>query len=315
MNKLAIETIVYMYGRATVPILLLFTILLVGCSSDDWENRMKDSTNSLIQTIFVGDNGYIPAASTPTRAVTDEYYQTIFEEGDSIGVFGIQPLYNGNSPEFIMKNTKLTLIKIGNQFVWKAEQPETGSDPLALLSSNATYFAYYPYNEKTKDIWREDYYSEDAETFFSSEIVNWLSGTNPYATNPTLQNDRAAYNAKDLMIAKGTIETINGIKTLKFNMKHALSMVVIDFSEINPRSLASPPVFNSFSPYKYDDGKNIYRYLVPIEKEQVLSGNYTITGDEMPADNTWYFEFKHTGTAGTYNVYTIKIKEKTISKI
>lgn len=314
MRILTMKIIMYIHDKPAVLTLFLFITTLIGCSQNDWENDMETSADSPILTIAVSDDGYEPPEGTNTRAATNEYYQTVFEEGDAIGIFGMQP-YSEYGPEFIMKNTKLTLTKAGERLVWKTELSEGESDPLTLLSSDAVYFAYYPYNKKIKDIWREDYYCENAETFFSNEIENWLSGTAPYATNPTLQNDQASYSAKDLMISKGIIEVIDGIKTLKFSMKHALNMVVIDFSGINTLSTTSLPIFDGFSPYKYDTEKNIYRYLVPIGKKQTLSGRYTTTENGASADKTWDFTFNHTGTAGTYNVYTIKTKDQNTLKI
>lgn len=243
---------------------------------------------------------------------------TLFESGESNGKVSLGNLFT--APEKILEKNELKLQDIAFLICRGGWPMAVGLPKEAALEQafdyyDAVYFAYYPYNKKIKDIWREDYYCENAETFFSNEIENWLSGTAPYATNPTLQNDQASYSAKDLMISKGIIEVIDGIKTLKFSMKHALNMVVIDFSGINTLSTTSLPIFDGFSPYKYDTEKNIYRYLVPIGKKQTLSGRYTTTENGASADKTWDFTFNHTGTAGTYNVYTIKTKDQNTLKI
>lgn len=260
-----------------------------------------ERTDEPIRLITVADHGYGSSTGTKTRATTDTQYRTTFEEGDVIGVFGIQP-DNADNPELIMNNTPLTLTRINGELVWMPHPQSGAAGMMDKLSADATYFAYYPYHEQVGNVWRQDYFCDEAETFFSNEIANWLSGKNSYASSPTVQDSPEAYAAKDLMVSKGTVGMVDGVKALSFGMRHTMSLVVIDFSRIDALSATTPPSFDGFLPYQCQTG--VYRYLVPPGKEMSLSGTYATAGTATP--KRWDFRFTHSGTAGTYDRYIIK---------
>lgn len=284
------KKIKYIQDRTMIIALLLATTWITSCSQDGWENRTESAETSAtsIVSISVNDGGYTSAKGTGTTRTTDndETYATTFITGDKIGLFA----KHGEDKEFI-KDLCLVASEENGLLVWKKED---GNLP-ALSAANASYYAYYPYNNNrvnmggcvdSENTWGES----EATAFFKEGIKIWKE------TIETDQSDHDKYTAQDFMIAKGTVDANSG--KLTFAMQHQMGLAVIDLSQ----KTGNDEVFVDFKPYK-GTKEGIYRYIVAPEQDKTLSGNYT-NADGKTAHWTLTANF----ATGTYNTYTIKDK-------
>ena len=265
--------------------------LLTGCSENELPSDENTDTNRTTFTIEVSDGGYAPAAGEkPGTRATENGYATQFTVGDKIGVFAVKDdeIVDG------VNNLCLVATTDGSNLVWKTED---GKTPLNI--SDATYYAYYPWQPDEKITDKVYPATTKVTTFFYDVIKDWIPSTN--------QGTYIDYTSFDLMIASGTPSD----KSLSFSMQHKMALVVIDLPKTKYKLTDASGVklpdytadgvpdtkFNGFTPYRMSDGT--YRYLIKPAATN-LSGSYT---NATSATAEW--EFKASVTAGQYGKYAI----------
>ena len=279
--------------------------LLTGCSENELPSDENTDTNRTTFTIEVSDGGYAPAAGEkPGTRATENGYATQFTVGDKIGVFAVKDceIVDG------VNNLCLVATADGSNLVWKTED---GKTPLNI--SDATYYAYYPWQPDEKITDKVYPATTKVTTFFYDVIKDWIPSTN--------QGTYIDYTSFDLMIASGTPSD----KSLSFSMQHKMALVVIDLpktkyklTDANGQALpdyiidAPDTKFKGFTPYRMSDGT--YRYLIKPaatnSQPETLSGSYT---NATSATAEW--EFKASVTAGQYGKYVVdKGSSTTIEK-
>ena len=256
--------------------------LLTGCSENELPSDENTDTNRTTFTIEVSDGGYAPAAGEkPGTRATENGYATQFTVGDKIGVFAVKDyeIVDG------VNNLCLVATADGSNLVWKTED---GKTPLNI--SDATYYAYYPWQPDEKITDKVYPATTKVTTFFYDVIKDWIPSTN--------QGTYIDYTSFDLMIASGTPSD----KSLSFSMQHKMALVVIDLpktkyklTDANGQALpdyiidAPDTKFKGFTPYRMSDGT--YRYLIKPaatnSQPETLSGSYT---NATSATAEWEFE-------------------------
>lgn len=270
--------------------------LLTGCSENELPSDENTDTNRTTFTIEVSDGGYAPAAGEkPGTRATENGYATQFTVGDKIGVFAVKDyeIVDG------VNNLCLVATADGSNLVWKTED---GKTPLNI--SDATYYAYYPWQPDEKITDKVYPATTKVTTFFDDVIKDWIPSTN--------QGTYIDYTSFDLMIASGTPSD----KSLSFSMQHKMALVVIDLpktkyklTDASGKELpdytangAPDTKFNGFTPYRMSDGT--YRYLIKpaatSSQLEILSGSYT---NATSATAEW--EFEASATAGKYRKYVV----------
>lgn len=269
--------------------------LLTGCSENELPSDENTDTNRTTFTIEVSDGGYAPAAGEkPGTRATENGYATQFTVGDKIGVFAVKDyeIVDG------VNNLCLVATADGSNLVWKTED---GKTPLNI--SDATYYAYYPWQPDEKITDKVYPVTTEVTTFFYDVIKDWIPSTN--------QGTYIDYTSSDLMIASGTPSG----KNLSFSMQHKMALVVIDLpktkykltdanGQVLPDYIIDAPdtKFKGFTPYRMSDGT--YRYLIKpaatSSQLETLSGSYT---NATSATAEW--EFEASATAGKYRKYVV----------
>ena len=269
--------------------------LLTGCSENELPSDENTDTNRTTFTIEVSDGGYAPAAGEkPGTRATENGYATQFTVGDKIGVFAVKDdeIVDG------VNNLCLVATADGSNLVWKTED---GKTPLNI--SDATYYAYYPWQPDEKITDKVYPATTKVTTFFYDVIKDWIPSTN--------QGTYIDYTSFDLMIASGTPSD----KSLSFSMQHKMALVVIDLpktkyklTDANGPALpdyiidAPDTKFKGFTPYRMSDGT--YRYLIKPaatnSQPETLSGSYT---NATSATAEW--EFEASVDAGKYGKYVV----------
>lgn len=269
-------------------LLLAFSLLLPSCSEDLPENTPVSPGQSL--RIRVDDSGF--TATSQTRA-QETAYQTVFTAGDQIGVFAVK---NGTIKEGVTNICLTASTNADGNLVWL-------SDDGLNLHPDATYYAYYPWQEHLSGDPVPS--AGNAAAFFANVITKWTPAND--------QSDYAKYTAQDLMIAKGSLSD----KSLTFSMAHQMSLVVIDLPKTKYTFLnsdpsvpdytadAAPDTQFGFNPCRMSNGT--YRYLIKPSGANTLSGSYT------KADNSkasWTFESSVSGS--NYKIYKVDGGSSTI---
>lgn len=287
------------FVQLAVVVVFVSALLLTGCSENELPGNENTDTNRTTFTIEVSDGGYAPAAGEkPDTRATENDYTTQFTAGDKIGVFAVK----NNEIVDGVNNLCLVATADGSNLVWKTED---GKTPLNI--SDATYYAYYPWQPDEKITDKVYPATDKVTTFFYDVIKDWIPSTN--------QGTYIDYTSFDLMIASGTPSD----KSLSFSMQHKMALVVIDLpktkyklTDINDNPLvdangyqryytadgAPDTKFNGFTPYRMSDGT--YRYLINPAAPEKLSGSYT---NATSATAEW--EFEASVTAGQYGKYAI----------
>lgn len=181
--------------------LLFFSLLAVlACRKEDL-------------SVTYADRLYVCAASHPfasdkepsTKAVNNGYLTT-FEAGDVIGVTGIDK--NGNILD-VCNNVKFVFHKdtLINGAIWSSFLNERGYAFVERVEG-ATYFAYYPYDEKWNDCLLED-------------IIDNFDVLED-------QSSKTAFDSSDLMATDGAIVPSAGV--LNFEMGHKMATVSIFYN-------------------------------------------------------------------------------------
>ena len=159
------------------------------------------------------DRLYIRAATHPfsddsrpqTKAVNNGYL-TSFEPGDVIGVTGIDK--NGNILP-ACNNVRFEYQKdtVENGAIWSSFVNERGYNFVERVEG-ATYFAYYPYDEK----WNDCKLDSILENFTLLED----------------QSTKEKFNSCDLIASDGSVAPLAGV--LRFEMSHKMATVSIFYN-------------------------------------------------------------------------------------
>ncbi len=259
--------------------IVLTALLLSSCTQDDDSSRSTVSP-ALADGIVVS----VEAGSyAGTRAIPSGM-ETVFEQGDAIGVFAVDA-----SGKVVRSNVKY----VCNGVNWNVDATTTVP---VLFSNEYSYYAYYPYqadlSELASDIAEgETVAATTADTFFEELTSNWVVKDN--------QKAKADYVASDLMVAKGVPNATVGDFAIDFNMTHQMGLVLLSFGEMTRMVDASitwtEPVTKSFKgesqPY---DWNGICRYIVKPNVEKELTAS----------DDTWTKKVK-VSTKGCFREYKI----------
>lgn len=276
--------------RYTFPFFLLLSSVAVlsGCSQDELLEETTPIDTSRFITVTVNDNGYKNSNGTSTRTI-ENGYNTNFTVGDEIGLYAVKE--KSLLPE--IKNIRLIASDDGKGGITWLD--ENGQGPLYVYQ--ATYFAYYPYQNLSPE-YKPWTYSPDPNIFFDTILQDWELAID--------QSNYTDYTHLDLMTAKSSVNPSpdSGRPQLSFSMKHCMALVVIDLP-----SDATNIKFSGFTPYRMSNGT--YRYLMktptqfsssydkPISKQFI--GSYT---DNKGSTMEWNFTASGI-PANNYQVYTV----------
>lgn len=304
----------------TLPLLIsLFSVaLLSGCSQKELPEDTTPTGDTRSFTITVSDSGYQNSKGTPTRSVgsgistrstgsdvstraTENGISTTFTAGDEIGVYAVR---NGQILNDI-DNLRLTATDDGKGGIeWKVV---LGTAP-EHYPADATYYAYYPYQNIFPGDYEPDATATTLEDFFDIMIKYW---------NPAKdQSAYSSYTRQDLMVSQGTVTpaTDGGLPRLSFAMKHCMALAVIELPRTSymlfdgGRNItgsgyiidsAPDTKFSGFTPYRMSDGT--YRLLVkPSQTDLQLTGSYVGSYDDI---SEWTLTANITN--GNYQTYLI----------
>lgn len=303
----------------TLPLLIsLFSVaLLSGCSQKELPEDTTPTGDTRSFTITVSDSGYQSSKGIPTRSVgsgistrstgsdvstraSESGISTTFTAGDEIGVYAVR---NGQILNDI-DNLRLTATDDGKGGIeWKGINGTTPSGP-----GDATYYAYYPYQNIFPGDYEPDATATTPEGFFDIMIKYW---------NPAKdQSSYSSYTRQDLMVSQGTVTpaTGGGLPRLSFAMKHCMALAVIELPRTSymlfddDRDItgsgyiidsAPDTKFSGFTPYRMSDGT--YRLLVkPSQTDLQLTGSYVKNSADIAE---WTFTANIAN--GNYQTYAV----------
>lgn len=202
-------------------------------SSDD-----PEQTEGEIFRLQVSDAGFCDA-NTGSRA-TDSGLTTIFENGDTIGLFVVN-----NENKVLHANVPFTY----NGKTWTAEQT------VRIKGYPARVFAYYPYVKDTEIIEKVNSTAEDASVFFS-QYISELEIED--------QSTPELYRKADVMTCMVSVANMKEAREpLKLTMNHMMGLVIVN--------LPGKSVTQTIN-YKID-GKSDYvwsgSFLTNISREKI----------------------------------------------
>lgn len=249
----------------------------ISCTKETVSNVQEN-----FLSVSVEDNGFLQDG---TKAALDNR-NTVFTEGDKIGVFGVK---DGNVISSI-NNLCMTASSANGSLTWTADNGKRlENDP------DITYFAYFPYEFGHEEEISPE--ASDAEGFFEDVVRNWLI--------PSDQSSSASYISSDLMIAEGNITD----GTLMFTMDHTMALILIDLPKKHYVFTNTPAIpdyvlpmdnvtFNGFEPLPDDNVTYVY-ITNPYGEEKTFSGSYEFEGQ------TREWSFTTAGEAGKVTTYRI----------
>ena len=173
-------------------LLLLPLLLMVGCSNeDDAGTQPKVRPGDEVQFNI----GFAPS----TRASTDVAFNTVFEDGDEIGVFAFEE----GTTDVVAQNVKLVRIN-GN---WTAA---TDADKIyyPLNGKRLDFYAYYPYQGDYATTWDNLSFEVQAD-----------------------QSSASSYSKSDLLTATVGLQN-NNLVTLTFD--HLMAMIQVTVDRVAP---------------------------------------------------------------------------------
>ena len=182
--------------------LCFFPLLsLISCSKGNLSSEIESDR----LYIRAASQPFVEASEVRTKAINNGYL-TSFEPGDAIGVTGIDK--NGNILD-VCNNVKFVYQEntVENGAIWSSFVNESGYNFVERVDG-ATYFAYYPYDEKWKGR-KLDYILE----------------------NFTLLEDQSTkekFNSCDLIASDGSVAPLAG--ELRFEMSHKMATVSIFYN-------------------------------------------------------------------------------------
>lgn len=173
-------------------------LALTACTPQALD-ELAPGTDAVPLTISVTDGGLYatPTPESQTRA-TEQGYQTIFTDGDKIGLYVVK---NGA----VEKSNLCLTLQAGK---WTLPGDEL------YYTADKSFYTYYPYKD---DSYMEGKVSPGSKDFFETLVNMWQTKNN--------QSNYADYTASDLMTARG--EYSNG--TLHFAMEHRMALLIVRF--------------------------------------------------------------------------------------
>lgn len=228
-----------------VSLIGFLTFMLAGCSQE--ENVVPTIPGNMI--IRVSDVGIVGSDNkSASRAVTDDVYNTIFEESDAIGLFAVNDVTNEVLGDFNNVRVEYT------NGMWNS----------TLRYDNAqgdlTYYAYYPYQDGvTIDLSKED--------VFEGLVTSW----NPESMN---QSTKEGYAGADLMTSKATkvVKEASGQYALQLDLTHRMALSVMIAPETEYEF--TDPALNEI-PYIIRGGELAFTINnVIIQPYEAVSGEY-----------------------------------------
>ena len=183
-----------------IAILFALLPLLLSCSREDLAPEQSDRLYIRAATHPFSDD------SRPQTKAVNNGYLTTFESGDAIGVTGIDK--NGNILP-ACNNVRFVYQKdtVENGAIWSSFVNERGYNFVERVDG-ATYFAYYPYDEK----WNGRKLDYILENFTLLED----------------QSTKEKFDSCDLMASDGSVAPLAGV--LRFEMSHKMATVSIFYN-------------------------------------------------------------------------------------
>ena len=226
---------------------------MAGCSKD---SRLPDTP---ITNMSFTDMGYFSGDGSVA-------YQIEFSEGDKIGLFAVE---DGKIVETV-NNLCITATLNENSLLWMP------SDVSMLFPQEATYYAYYPYQEDFSSSVNVDGVS--AKEFFADFISSW---------EVSADQSGDAFKASDLMVGSASLDA----SALSLTLTHEMGLVSLELPvklyrftntdyQIPDYFVSGTPVFNDFTPYS-DGGQYLY---VVKPGDFHLSGS--VSGEAWTLDGT-----------------------------
>ena len=218
------------YSIHSLLFLLPALIALQGCNTEDIAGEQAAPGNILSLQVDGQPFTSSDAEDAGTRT-TDNGYGTTFDTGDAIGIFGLKP--DG------------TTLYVNNQ---KAVRKSDGTWDVEKIpyADGVTYFAYYPYREEIKG-------KKSTDEIVSAFTLSINQGT------------KEAYQAQDILVATGSVNTTD--KTLSLSFTHARSMIELKLPDGTQNVDFETPV-------PYNVGNNVYRYLAVPGSSVSIKGGY-----------------------------------------
>ena len=182
--------------------LCFFPLLsLISCS----KGHLSSEIESDRLYIRAASQPFVEASEVRTKAINNGYLTT-FESGDVIGVTGIDK--NGNILS-VCNNVRFEYQEdiVENGAIWSSFVNERGYNFVERVDG-ATYFAYYPYDEK----WNGRKLDYSLENFTLLED----------------QSTKEKFDSCDLMASDGSVAPLAGV--LRFEMSHKMATVSIFYN-------------------------------------------------------------------------------------
>jgi len=243
----------------------LLTFMLAGCSQE--ENVVSTIPGNMI--IRVNDAGIIDSDNKITsRAVTDDVYNTIFEENDAIGLFAVNDATGEVLDDF--NNVK---VEYANG-MWNSTLRYDN------MQAGITYYAYYPYQDGVV-------INLNHEDVFETLVAGW----NPESMD---QSTKEGYASADLMTSKAAkvVKEASGQYALQLDLTHRMALSVMiapetEYEFTDPALNNIPYVIRggeftftinntAIQPYEATSGE--YRMIVKPEASQTIVG---VQGDKQ----------------------------------
>ena len=220
------------YNHLLITLLASFIIFLSLTSCKELLDTPYDP-NALHVEVTDGYGISTPEDGSKATRATYTGFTTTFDEGDAIGVY----VYDGTN--YVASNVKFTKQSDGS---WLP-------DGKIVYNPSYTYYAYFPYSENA---YTPSTSEGDVETKFADFISD--ADNNFWKAD---QSSKANFTASNLMLSSAKA---NSDRTLKFTMKHARGLAIINvssntwsYSENQAEKYPLTPVYTENIPYQQDD--------------------------------------------------------------
>lgn len=220
------------YNHLLITLLASFIIFLSLTSCKELLDNPYDP-NALHVEVTDGYGISTPEDGSKATRATYTGFTTTFDEGDAIGVY----VYDGT--KYVASNVKFTKQSDGS---WLP-------DGKIVYNPSYTYYAYFPYSENA---YTPSTSEGDVETKFADFISD--ADNNFWKAD---QSSKANFTASNLMLSSAKA---NSDRTLKFTMKHARGLAIINvssntwsYSENQAEKYPLTPVYTENIPYQQDD--------------------------------------------------------------
>lgn len=264
--------------------LAILSLLMTSCGEE--EQFSPAGVAIPVELRVVADN-FVSTGGTSRAA--EEGYVTKFTANDQIGIFAIKA-----SNGFVLDKN------VPYKYNGKAWVPVNASNTVHQYENylnDVTYFAYYPYSASMDDAVSE------------ADIVTKFT---PQADQSTYAN----YTASDLMTGAGTLSTTDELRTLTFQLKHQMALLVLCPDPYNTYVAPADAGYEYYAEVRsngnvinvkinntaaYDVGDDTYRLIVKPTTMDV-SLEYTL----LPTFQATKYTFTGLAlTAGTYRQFRL----------